>query len=92
MFFDPVTRVLLRTRPSPLTPADVARLGGDRPAGPPPQPSVEPVRVQRRVSVTGVIMVAGQKVALGGGMLRDIAADARRGALAVGRDFQLGSR
>ena len=65
MFFDPATRVLLRTRPSPLTPADAARLRGARPAGPPPQPSADPVRVQRRVSATGVIMVAGQKIALG---------------------------
>jgi len=34
--------------------------------GPPsyPQPDLEPIRVQRRASNTGVIMVAGQKVAL----------------------------
>ena len=62
---DPATRVLLRTRPSPLTPADAARLRGARPAGRPPQPSADPVRFQRRVSATGVIMVAGQKIALG---------------------------
>jgi hypothetical protein len=30
-----------------------------------PTPSTEPIRVQRRASNTGVIMVAGQKVALG---------------------------
>ena len=30
-----------------------------------PRPSTEPIRVQRRASNTGVIMVAGQKVALG---------------------------
>ena len=65
MFFDPATRVLLRTRPSPLTPADAARLRGGRPAGPLPQPSAGPARVQRRASATGVIMVAGQKIALG---------------------------
>jgi hypothetical protein len=65
MFFDPATRFLLRTRPSPLTPADAARLRGARPAGPPPQPSADPVRVQRRVSSTGVVMIAGQKIALG---------------------------
>jgi hypothetical protein len=40
-------------------------LRGARPAGPPPRPSAEPVRVQRRASNTGVIMVVGQKVALG---------------------------
>jgi transposase InsO family protein len=64
-FFDPETRELLRTRPSPLTYHQAARLRGARPAGPPPRPSLEPVRVQRRASNTGVIMVAGQKVALG---------------------------
>jgi hypothetical protein len=42
-----------------------ATVHGARPAGPPPQPSADPVRVQRRVSATGVIMVAGQKIALG---------------------------
>jgi hypothetical protein len=65
MFFDPATRVLLRTRPSPLTPDDIARLRGARPAGPPPQPSADPARVQRRASATGVIMIDGQKIALG---------------------------
>ena len=65
MFYDPATRVLLRTRPNPLTPAQVARLRGARPAGPPPRPPSEPVRVQRRASATGVIVVCGQKVALG---------------------------
>jgi hypothetical protein len=65
MFYDPATRVLLRTRPSPITPEQAARLRGARPAGPPPRPSAEPVRVQRRASATGVIMVAGQKIALG---------------------------
>jgi hypothetical protein len=65
VFFDPGTRVLLRTRPSPVTPEQAARLRGARPAGPPPRPSADPVRVQRRASATGVIMVAGQKIALG---------------------------
>ena len=65
MFFDPATRVLLRTRPNPLTPDDIARLRGARPAGPPPHPSADPVRVQRRASTTGVMMVAGQRIALG---------------------------
>jgi transposase InsO family protein len=64
-FFDPDTRELLRTRPSPLSYDQAARLRGARPAGPPPRPALEPVRVQRRASNTGVIMVAGQKVALG---------------------------
>ena len=65
MFFDPATRELLRTRKNPLTPEQARSLRGVRPAGPPPRPSAEPVRVQRRASNTGVIMVVGQKVALG---------------------------
>jgi Integrase core domain len=64
-FFDPETRQLLRTRPNPLTPDEVSRLRGIRPAGPPPTPRTEPVRVQRRVSDTGVVMIARQTVALG---------------------------
>src|SRR5947209_8987901 len=65
MFFDPDTRELLPTRPNPLTYDQARRLRGARPAGPPPRPSVEPVTAQRRASNTGVIMVAGQKLALG---------------------------
>jgi hypothetical protein len=65
MFFDPETRELLRTRPSPLTWDQARALHGARPAGPPPRPSTEPVTAQRRASNTGVIMVAGQKIALG---------------------------
>ena len=38
---------------------------GARPAGRPPRPPTEPVTAQRRASNTGVIMVAGQKIALG---------------------------
>jgi hypothetical protein len=64
-FFDLDTRQLLRTRPNPLTPADIARLRGVRPAGPPPQPATGPIQVQRRASNTGVVMVVGQKIALG---------------------------
>jgi Integrase core domain len=64
-FFDPDTRELLRTRPNPLTPAEVARLHGARPAGPAPQPADEPVRVQRRVSAEGRLMVAWQHISLG---------------------------
>ena len=65
MFFDPATRVLLRTRPSPLSWDQARLLRGARPAGPPPRPSTEPVTVQRVASNTGVIMVTGQKIALG---------------------------
>ena len=58
-------RALGRTRPNPLTPAQVARLRGARPAGPPPRPPSGHIRVQRRASATGLIMVCGQKIALG---------------------------
>jgi hypothetical protein len=60
--------------PDQVVPSAVAALnagtGGvaafsPRHAGPPPHPSADPVRVQRRASATGVIMVAGQKIALG---------------------------
>jgi transposase InsO family protein len=63
-YFDAETRQL-RTRPSPFTYQQARRLRGARPAGPPPRPSLEPIRVQRRASNSGVIMVVGQKVALG---------------------------
>ncbi|HSU37104.1 MAG TPA: hypothetical protein VLJ88_15710, partial [Propionibacteriaceae bacterium] len=65
MFFDLQTRELLRTRPNPLTADQVARLRGNRPAGPPPRPSLEPIRVQRRASKDGIVSVCKQKVALG---------------------------
>ena len=65
MFYDLATRELLRTRNNPLTAEQIKGLRGVRPAGPPPRPSAEPVRVQRRASNTGVIMVVGQKIALG---------------------------
>ena len=65
LFYDLDTRELLRTRTNPLTPEQIKRLRGVRQAGPPPRPSTEPIRVQRRASATGVIVVAGQKVALG---------------------------
>jgi transposase InsO family protein len=65
MFFDPVTRELLRTRPSPLTWDQARRLRGARPAGPPPQPPTAPVTAQRVASNTGIIMICGQKIALG---------------------------
>jgi hypothetical protein len=65
LFYDLHTRELLRTRTNPLTPLQISKLRGLRPAGPPPRPSTEPIRVQRRASATGVITVAGQRVALG---------------------------
>jgi transposase InsO family protein len=65
LFFDLETRELLRTRPNPVTHDQAVGLQQSRPVGPVPRPSTEPVKVQRRASNTGVIMVAGQKVALG---------------------------
>jgi hypothetical protein len=65
MFFDLDSRELLRTRTNPLSHDKIIRLRGNRPAGPPPRPSLEPIRVQRRASHTGVITVCLQKVALG---------------------------
>ena len=65
MFFDPGTRVLLRTRPNPLTPAQAARLRGARPAGPPPRPPPSRSGCSAAPSATGVIVVCGQKIALG---------------------------
>jgi transposase InsO family protein len=65
MFSDPETGELLRTRPNPLTPEEIAGLQGQRPAGPPPRPRTEPITVQRRVSATGVVTVCRQPVALG---------------------------
>jgi hypothetical protein len=57
--------VLSRSLPNPLTPAEVARIRDARPAGPAPQPASEPVRVERRVSSRGAIVVAGQRIHVG---------------------------
>jgi len=57
--------VLLRNLPNPLTAAEVARIRDARPAGPAPQPGPEPVRVDRRVSSRGAIVVAGQRIHVG---------------------------
>ncbi|MDQ0942781.1 transposase InsO family protein [Streptomyces sp. V1I1] len=64
-FFDPQSRELLRVRPNPLSSEEVRRLRGVRPAGPAPRLRVEPVRVQRRISTQGTIMVCRQVVSLG---------------------------
>jgi hypothetical protein len=65
LLFDVATRTLLRTRPNPLTPDQVLRLRGLRPAGPPPRPPLEPVRVQRLADRTGPVSICGQRVGLG---------------------------
>jgi hypothetical protein len=57
--------VLLRSLPNPLTPAEHARIRDARPAGPPPQPAPEPIRVERRVSSRGAITVARQRIHIG---------------------------
>jgi transposase InsO family protein len=65
IFFDPATRVILRTRANPLAPGEQHTLQKAVPAGERPRPAIEPVTIQRRASATGVIVVAGQKVPLG---------------------------
>ena len=65
LLFNLDTRTLLRTRPNPLTAEQVLRLRGLRPAGPPPRPALEPVRVQRLADHTGVVSVCGQRVGVG---------------------------
>src|ERR671938_681751 len=57
--------VLLRSLPNPLSPAQTARIRDARPAGPPPLPAAEPIRVQRRVSSRGALVVAGQRIHVG---------------------------
>ena len=57
--------VLLRSLPNPLTPAEQTRLRDARPAGPPPAPAPEPLRVQRRVSRRGALVVAKQRIHVG---------------------------
>jgi transposase InsO family protein len=58
-------RTLLRTLPNPLTPADLGRLRDARPAGPPPVPTGESQRVDRRVSSRGALVIAGQRIHVG---------------------------
>src|SRR6266545_1843198 len=56
---------LLRSLPNPVTPAEQARIHDARPAGPPPVPAAEPLRVDRRVSCRGALVVAGQRIHVG---------------------------
>nr|WP_130340652.1 IS481 family transposase [Micromonospora kangleipakensis] len=55
-------RTLLRSLPNPLTRTDLARLRDARPAGPPPAPTRDTQRVDRRVSSRGSIVIAGQRI------------------------------
>ncbi|MGW3608174.1 IS481 family transposase [Micromonospora sp. NPDC005161] len=57
--------VLLRSLANPLTAAEIARIRDARPAGPPPTPAPEPVRVERRVSCRGSLVIAGQRIHVG---------------------------
>jgi hypothetical protein len=57
--------VLLRSLPNPLAPAEIARIRDARPAGLPPVPAAEPIRVQRLVSSRGSLVVAGQRIHVG---------------------------
>nr|WP_247659334.1 hypothetical protein [Micromonospora sp. U56] len=57
--------VLLRSLPNPLTAAEIATIRDARPAGPPPTPAPEPVRVERRVSSRGSLVIAGQRIHVG---------------------------
>ena len=61
LFFDITTRELLRTRPNPITREQALRLRGVRPAGPPPRPSTEPIRIQRRPPIPGSSWSPGRK-------------------------------
>jgi hypothetical protein len=56
---------LLRSLPNPLTASDTARIRDARPAGPPPSPATEPLRVQRRVGSRGALVIAGQRIQVG---------------------------
>ena len=57
--------VLLRSLPNPLTSGDLARIRDARPAGPPPTPAPEALRVERRISSRGALVVAGQRIHVG---------------------------
>ncbi|MEV5768010.1 hypothetical protein AB0L34_26020 [Micromonospora sp. NPDC052213] len=57
--------VLLRSLPNPLTTAETAGIRDAHPAGPPPTPAPEPVRVERRVSCRGTLVIAGQRIHVG---------------------------
>ncbi|HET7279066.1 MAG TPA: IS481 family transposase [Dermatophilaceae bacterium] len=56
---------LWRTLPSPIPPQSRGRLRGARVAGPPPIVPNGPVRVQRRVSLTGACQVCRQRIQVG---------------------------
>jgi hypothetical protein len=57
--------VLLRSLPNPLSPTETGRIRAARPAGPAPAPQADPLRVDRRVSSRGALVIAGQKIHVG---------------------------
>jgi hypothetical protein len=57
--------VLLRNLPNPLAWVEIARIRDAHPTGPPPVPAAEPIRVKRRVSSRGALVVAGQRIHVG---------------------------
>lgn len=57
--------VLLRSLSNPLSTAEIARFRDARSAGPPPTPAPEPLRVERRVSCRGALVIAGQRIHVG---------------------------
>ncbi|MEU7803929.1 IS481 family transposase [Micromonospora arborensis] len=57
--------VLLRSLPNPLALAQISKIRDARPAGPPPTPASEAVRVERRVSCRGSLVIAGQRIHVG---------------------------
>ena len=65
LFFDPETRVLLRTRPNPLEPGEAFKLQRRKPVGERPRPSPEPITVQRKADKSGTLMVVKQRVSIG---------------------------
>jgi Integrase core domain len=58
-------RTLIRSLPNPLTPAEMTRIRGSRPAGPAPSAPAGPLRVDRRVSCRGSVCIARQKIHVG---------------------------
>ncbi|MGW3606810.1 IS481 family transposase [Micromonospora sp. NPDC005161] len=57
--------VLLRSLPNPLSAAEIATIRDARPAGPLPTLAPEPMRVERRVSSRGSLVIAGQRIHVG---------------------------
>ncbi|WP_165945310.1 hypothetical protein [Micromonospora sp. KC723] len=48
-----------------MTAAEILKIRDARPAGPPPRPASQPLRVERRVSCRGALVIAGQRIHVG---------------------------